>query len=75
MTPKKPDWWKYEKTSNRVYVDPADDGLAFVPLIPNYPGTAESNDLEPQRCCPLYFDFERGGLFYYAGEADDLGAN
>lgn len=73
---KKPDWWKYEKTSERVYVDVTDDDpeMSF-PLLPNYPGVCESQDSEPQKLVPLYFDFERGRLFYYAAEARDLGAS
>lgn len=71
---KKPEWWKYEMTSERVYIDPDEAALGEIPLIANYPGSCESRVLEPQRCVPLYLDFERGGLFYYAAEAEDLGA-
>lgn len=53
MALKKPDWRKYEKTSERVYIDPDEAALGEIPLIANYPGSCESIDLRysgTQRC-------------------------
>jgi len=72
---KKPDWWKYEQHSDRVYL--AVERLAYdAPLLSNYPGESfDSMDDEPQRLAPLYLDFDTGEVFYYEQEAKDLGAD
>lgn len=63
-----PEWWKYETSSERVYVS---EPLSEVPLVPNHPD-ADSYDNEPQRLVPLYMDFEKGEVFFYEQEARDL---
>lgn len=65
-----PDWYeKYDGTSVRVLLDSLEDA----PLVPNSLDS-ESEDDQPQRLVPVYFNFETGGWFYYEQEAIDLHA-
>lgn len=65
-----PGWYeKYDATSMRVVLDSLEDA----PLVPNSLAF-ESEDEQPQRLVPVYFNFENGRWFYYEQEAIDLHA-